>query len=182
MTMNDNWGWAKDDDNWKSVEQLVRLLVETASKGGNLLLNVGPMGNGRIPEESVTRLKEVGRWMRVNGSAIYGSTASPFAAAPYRVTAQPRRLNVFIDDWRPGEFELPGLRTTPRAAYLLGEARAGELAWQGTPDGIGITLPDRRPGGPCPVVVLEFDGQPRVAAGPGGVRARPVGRNAFDGL
>lgn len=162
MTMNDNWGWAKFDHNWKSVEQLVLLLVETASKGGNLLLNVGPMGDGRIPAESVTRLQGVGRWMRTNGSAIYGSAATPFATAPWRATAQPRRLNLFIDDWRPGTFELPGLRTTPRSVRLLADPGADPFAARITSSGLALSLPERAPAGFCPVVVLDFDEEPRV--------------------
>src|SRR5215469_2358767 len=79
MTMNDTWGFKKQDQNWKSTETLIRNLVDIASKGGNYLLNVGPTGEGLIPESSVERLKEIGSWMKVNGEAIYGTTASPFA-------------------------------------------------------------------------------------------------------
>jgi len=164
ITMNDNWGWAKDDHNWKSVDQLVRLLVETASKGGNLLLNVGPMGNGRFPDESIERLRGIGRWMRDNGAAIYGSTASPFADAPFHVTAQPDRLNIFIDQWRPGDFILPGLRTLPLAARLLADPGAAPIPARTTDTGTILTLPGRAPDGPCPVVTLEFDGPPRIDA------------------
>ena len=162
ITMNDNWGWARDDHNWKSTEQLVRLLVETASKGGNLLLNVGPTGDGRFPDECIDRLHGIGRWMRDNGSAIHGSTASPFAESPFRVTAQPHRLNIFIDGWRPGEFVLPGLRTAPAAATLLADPASGTLSTRLSPDGLAIALPDRGPPGPCPVVSLEFDSPPRI--------------------
>ena len=163
MTMNDNWGWAKFDDNWKSVEQLVGLLVETASKGGNLLLNVGPMGDGRFPIQSIEGLQGIGRWMRVNGEAIYGSEASPFENSPYRVTSQPNRLNVFIDEWRAGEFVLPGLRDSPRNATLLADPAAGPLSTRLTDDGVAVNLPDLPPDGIHPVVRLSFDGQPRVA-------------------
>ena len=162
ITMNDNWGWAKDDHNWKSIDQLVLLLVETASKGGNLLLNVGPMGDGRFPDESIQRLHGIGRWMRDNGSAIYGSTASPFTDAPFRVTTQPRRLNVFVDAWRPGEFVLPGLRTSPRTAFLLADPRAAVIPARITDAGLAVSLPDRAPDGPCPVLTLEFDTPPRI--------------------
>lgn len=163
MTMNDNWGWSKFDHNWKSVEQLVLLLVETASKGGNLLLNVGPMGDGRFPAESIEGLRGIGRWMRVNSRAIYGSGASPFENAPYRVTSQTGRLNVFIDRWRPGDFLLPGLRSAPREAVLLADPAAGPLASRLTAGGLAVTLPDRPPEGICPVVSLSFDGPPRVS-------------------
>jgi alpha-L-fucosidase len=79
MTMNDTWGFKSYDDNWKSNQTLIRNLIDIASKGGNYLLNVGPTAEGEIPQPSIDRLKVVGKWMKVNGEAIYGTTASPFA-------------------------------------------------------------------------------------------------------
>ena len=73
MTMNDHWGYAAKDTNWKSTEQLLGMLVGCAARGNNLLLNVGPDREGRIPAESVKRLQEIGKWLSVNGEAIYGT-------------------------------------------------------------------------------------------------------------
>ena len=78
MTMNNTWGFKRDDNNWKSTEVLIRNLCDIASKGGNYLLNVGPNSEGLIPQPSLDRLAEVGKWMKVNGEAIYGSTATAF--------------------------------------------------------------------------------------------------------
>lgn len=161
MTMNQNWGWAKDDNDWKSVPTLVKLLVETSSKGGNLLLNVGPMGDGRIPQQSLDGLAGMGAWMRVNGSAIRGSRATPFAKAPVRVTSQPNRLNLFIDEWRGGPLVLPGLRTAPRVATLLGDA-ATRFETALTADGLSVTIPERGPGTLVPVIRLDFDRPPEI--------------------
>ena len=77
MTMNDTWGFKSYDENWKSSETLVRNLVDIASKGGNYLLNVGPTAEGEIPAPSVERLAAMGRWMKVNGEAIYGTQREP---------------------------------------------------------------------------------------------------------
>jgi alpha-L-fucosidase len=71
MTMNDTWGFKTSDTNWKSTETLVKNLVDIVSKGGNLLLNIGPTSEGLIPDASVKRLKEMGDWLKVNGEAIY---------------------------------------------------------------------------------------------------------------
>ncbi len=72
LTLNNNWGYAQNDNDWKSPELVIHTLVDIVSKNGNLLLNVGPDGRGRIPEQSVKILREVGVWMRKNGESIYG--------------------------------------------------------------------------------------------------------------
>jgi alpha-L-fucosidase len=73
MTMNDTWGYRKDDNNWKSAEMLVHNLADIAAKGGNYLLNVGPTAEGEIPKPSVERLAEIGKWLKVNAEAIYAT-------------------------------------------------------------------------------------------------------------
>ncbi len=73
MTMNDTWGFKKNDNNWKSANTLVQNLIEAAAKGGNYLLNVGPTPEGEIPAPSVERLREIGQWLQVNGESIYGT-------------------------------------------------------------------------------------------------------------
>jgi len=72
-TLNDTWGYKSYDHNWKSLKEMLFWIAEIASKGGNYLLNVGPDGNGVIPEESVKILKGIGAWMKINGEAIYGT-------------------------------------------------------------------------------------------------------------
>lgn len=72
ITLNNHWGYAAHDHHYKSAKMVVHMLVECVSKGGNLLLNVGPNARGEIPEESVAILKEVGAWMKKNKKSIYG--------------------------------------------------------------------------------------------------------------
>ena len=73
MTMNDTWGYKKNDHNWKSAEMLIHNLIDVAAKGGNYLLNVGPTAEGLIPQESVDRLRKIGGWVEVNGEAVYAT-------------------------------------------------------------------------------------------------------------
>ena len=125
MTMNDTWGYAKDDNDWKSAEDLTRKLIDIAHKGGNFLLNVGPTAQGVIPSQSVDRLRDVGRWMKVNGDSIYGTTKSPYKRLPFdgRCTVKGDRLYLHVFRWPEGGITLEGLK--PRvtdARFLNGEA------------------------------------------------------------
>jgi alpha-L-fucosidase len=87
MTMNGTWGFRAADTNWKSPAMLIRNLCDIASKGGNYLLNVGPMADGNIPEASIRILEEIGKWMKVNGESIYGTHQASLAQPEWgRVT------------------------------------------------------------------------------------------------
>lgn len=121
-TLNDTWGYKSYDHNWKSADKLLYLLVDLASKGVNYLLNVGPTGEGLIPQPSVELLQEIGRWMKVNGEAIHGSEASPY---PYefewgRITRKGKSLYLMVTRWpADGKLSLPGLRSRVVSAHLL---------------------------------------------------------------
>ncbi len=159
MTMNDTWGFNSSDDNWKDTRTLVRTLVDVASKGGNLLLNVGPRADGTIPPESLARLAEMGHWLVANGQSVYGTHASPFPQQPSwgRLTTAPGRLYAHVFTWpKDSTLVLPALRQAPTRAFLLDGGMP--LHVEATPDGVRVRLPRIPPSTIDAVVVLETKG------------------------
>lgn len=88
QTMNGMWGYKITDQDYKSTEELIRLLVRTSGKGANLLLNIGPQPNGELPATALLRLKEMGEWLRENGESIYGTTSGDIEEQPWGVTTR----------------------------------------------------------------------------------------------
>ena len=163
QTMNTSWGYKSYDDDWKSSEQLIRNLVDIASKGGNYLLNVGPMANGEIPPESIERLKDVGNWMRINSSSIYGTTASPFVRLDWgRATkkeyANATDLYLHVFDWpEDGLLRVDGLRSEVSGTYFLADFQQ-QIQISSTQAGHVLQLPDKPLDEVDTVIVLKITG------------------------
>jgi alpha-L-fucosidase len=160
MTMNDTWGYKTDDHHWKSAETLIRNLVDIASKGGNYLLNVGPTSLGEFPKPIVERLQAIGRWMKVNGEAIYGTQASPIDGVDWgRCTARKEpgggtTIYVHVFDWpKDGRLLVPELHNGPASAYLLDGGK--RLKTQLDSDGLVVYLPKTAPDTIASVIVLK---------------------------
>ncbi len=165
VTINqDSWGYNKYEMDFKTSRDLIRMLVEVVSKGGNLLLNVGPKPDGTIQQEFVTRLAAMGDWMKVNSESIYGTTASPFKRLPFfgRATAKGDVLYLHVFE-RPagGRLRVPGLANNVRAARLLASPNT-LLDTVRDRDDLIVTLPATLPDDVATVVRLELDGTPRV--------------------
>jgi alpha-L-fucosidase len=163
QTLNETWGYSRFDTKWKKPEDIVRRLVEIVSKGGNYLLNIGPRGDGTIPEASVAILEKVGEWMQSNSESIYGAKASPFAGFPWgfcTVKENMLYLHVFK---RPADstLELPGLRSQVKKVSLLTDSgKILESSRQGS--SVRISLPSIPADAINTVVAVELDGPPRV--------------------
>jgi alpha-L-fucosidase len=170
MTMNDTWGFKSYDHNWKSTETIIRNLVDIASKGGNYLLNVGPTREGLIPEPSVERLKAVGDWMKVNGDAIYDTTASPFKRLPWgrctkKVSGNTTTLFLHVFNWpADGKLIVPGLKNKITSVKLL--ATGKKLKAGQTADGAVIDVPANAPDPISSTVILKIKGTPEIGATP----------------
>ena len=108
QTMNGMWGYKVADQNYKSTEFLIQYLVSIACKGANLLLNIGPQPNGELPATALTRLKEMGEWLRKYGDSVYGTTAGDIQKQEWGVTTRKgNRLFIHIFDLKEKELQLP---------------------------------------------------------------------------
>jgi len=164
MTMNDTWGYKKNDQNWKSSQDLIRMLTDIASKGGNLLLNIGPRADGSLTQETIDRLEAIGRWMDVNHEAIHSTEASPFPRRlPWgRVTQKAGKnggttLFLHVWDWpADGKILLPTLKEIPTSATML--KGGATVTAERSQEGAVIQLPGKATDPDVSVVRLEFPG------------------------
>jgi alpha-L-fucosidase len=164
QTLNTTWGYSQFDQQWKSPGNVIQRLVEIVSKGGNYLLNIGPMADGTVPAPSVKTLEKVGAWMRQNGQSIYGTSACPLPEAPWgRCTVNGRKIYLHVFSW-PGDavLRLSGFDAEVADAYLLAEP-SRKLPVTRDRDGIGVSLPLESPDEIDTVVVLELSGSLQVS-------------------
>ncbi|WP_405863801.1 alpha-L-fucosidase [Streptomyces sp. NBC_00005] len=168
QTLNGSWGYDRDNLDDKSPDLLVRMLVDTVAKDGNLLLNVGPTGRGLIDPRAERTFRAIGEWMRLHARAVYGCGPSEFAAPPdCRYTQRGDRLYVHLFAWPFGHLQLPGLAGRVRYAQFLHDA--SEIAVQSIAEGqapdttrmsappagtLTLRLPVQRPEVAVPVIEL----------------------------
>lgn len=167
QTLNGSWGYDRDNHNWKSPELLLSLLIDTVSKGGNLLLNVGPDARGVIQPEARDTLASIGEWMHLHSRSIYGCTASEFQPpADSRYTQNGNRLYLHILNWPLSHIHLEGLAGKIHFARFLHDG--SEVCFKDAdPDAIPqnvdmpedagdviLTIPTVKPNVAIPVVEL----------------------------
>ena len=177
-TINHTWGYRTDDTDWKSPGQIAFKLVDIVSKGGNYLLNVGPTAEGVIPQASQDILRTVGKWLAVNGEAVYGAGPTPFGdemgepsgrgtkdvrgeplvyqQIQWRVTTKPGRLYFTFFDEPRAPFEIPAMTNTITRAYRLADKAPVEMKKENGRTYLNLERPIFDP--MATVVVVEFDG------------------------
>ncbi len=162
--LNSTWGYSKFDQEWKPPAVVIRDLVETVSKGGNLLLNVGPMADGTMPAPAVATLHSVGAWVQQNGESIYGTTVSPLPEYPWgRTTVKGEKVYLHVFSW-PADNVLRVSRlgsNQVKSVYLLVRP-AEKLAISHSYGVVLVSLPARMPDVSDTVVVLELAGPLKV--------------------
>lgn len=162
VTMNHTWAYKRDDNNWKDTRYLLWQLTYATSMGGNYLLNIGPKGDGSVPQSSIDRLEAIGRWMKVNREAIEGAQCSPFMNyfAWGSMTARPGKLYLNISDWPRNNLSVYGIKNKILKAYFL--STGSDLTFQTIDDYLVLNLPLEPVDPLLTVVVLEIDGTPDV--------------------
>ena len=172
MTMNDHWGYNKNDNQWKSPKELIQKLADIASKGGNFLLNVGPTSEGLFPDESILRLQQIGEWMKTNGESIYKTSAGPFTNLTFGRCTQKTltygtRLYFHVFDWpKDNQLIIPGLYNQPLKAFLLSDLGKNPLEITRNDDGVIISVPVQAPDTINTIVVLDIEGVPDINQAP----------------
>ena len=165
-TLNDTWGFKKNDTNWKDPRDLIGKLADIASKGGNYLLNVGPTAEGEIPQASQDILRTIGKWLKVNGESIYGTSPSPMFLPDitWRATVGQGKMYLHILNWPGKSLRLEGLENEIGKAYLL--ANQAPVTFKREGKALVFSLPAQAPDPYDSVIVLDLKGeQPKVADG-----------------
>ncbi|MFH1009069.1 MAG: alpha-L-fucosidase [Candidatus Latescibacterota bacterium] len=167
QTLSGSWGYHRDESSWKSTEMLIEMLIDTVSKGGNLLLNVGPNARGELDPRALERLRGIGAWMRLCSRSIYGCGASEFVPPPdCRFTQNGNRLYLHLFAWPFRHVHLDGLAGRVEYAQLLNDGseikmlavdphqKAQNTTMGGTEGTLTLELPIEKP--PVTVPVIEL--------------------------
>jgi len=189
LSINDSWGFHAGDHTWKTPGQVVDLLAAAAAGRGNLLLNVGPQGDGSIPKPAEATLRAVGSWLRIHGQAVFGTTAvwsfGLMARGDHRgdwlshgpCTVKGHALYLFLRRWPGRTLTVAGLPGQVLRAMLVGK---GPCTVRQDGERIHIEgLPDEPSDPVCPVLRLDLDREPCLELG-GGMRVPQVPCPPYD--
>lgn len=161
-TTNESYGYHKYDSSHKPASFFIRLLANSASRGGNILMNIGPMGNGAMDPKDLNILKGIGNWMSVNCESIYGTAKSPLAIQSWGVCTQKgNKLFLHVFQWpKNGKLIVGGLKSKVKNAYLLADPVKQKLLFTRINSlDLNVKIPVNAPDTVNTVIVLETEGQ-----------------------
>jgi alpha-L-fucosidase len=167
-TTNESYGYSIDDNSHKPASAFIELLAKSAARGGNMLMNLGPKGNGEIDERDITILEEIGAWLAVNGESIYGTSRTPLEVQQWgESTQKANRLYLHVFQWpKDGKLVLGGLMNAIRKAWLLSDQEQKPLETKRLNyyDWL-IHVPAAAPCRAVSVIAVEVDGEIRTHSG-----------------
>jgi alpha-L-fucosidase len=168
MTMNDSWGYQPNDTNYKTANQIIRIFVDCISKGGNLLLDIGPKPDGTIPEEQMEILKELGRWTKKHAAAIYGTRAGidcKYFNGYTALSKDKKTLYLYVDNKPNGPLLIKGLKNKVNRIWVVGNGTKlsykvmGKAYWSDVPGLLYIDLPEEVQDEQVTVIAVLLDGE-----------------------
>ena len=164
-TTNDSWGYAGYDENWKSSKTIIENVISCVARGGTYMLNIGPRGDGTIPERAADSLRKSGQWFKRYPQVVYGTESSPWEhALPWGdVTVKGHTMYLSVFDWASGgSLYLPGLKTKIRKAKLVDGKMVGELKYEKINGWVKLNIPFKAPDEYVSVIELELKDTPEV--------------------
>ncbi len=163
-TTNDSWAYAWYDEHWKSAKKIASNVVEVVARGGTYMLNVGPRGDGSIPQDAVDNLTDAGTWIKANAEAIYGADASPFSGFSWGdCTVKGNNLYLHVFDWpKSGKLIIPNLKHKVKSASLL--CCGVNIDVLQSEKGIELLCPSLNSKNMIPVIKLELSGKPEAVS------------------
>lgn len=193
-TVAHSWGFHSSDMQWKSTSTLLKSLIGNASLNGNFMLNIGPRANGDVPYEISNRMLEVGKWLDVNGEAIYGAEAFDLDKDQHdwgKITAKQDgnkfKLYLHVYNWQLNKkLNLTGVSTSPERVYLLADKQKSSLNFKFSEAFTEISLPNDQPDNYISVIVVEYNSKPGIIDGlvaktvDGGYSLLPENQNPKD--
>lgn len=173
QTTNESWAYNPADTKWKSAGQLVQIFTEVISRGGNLLLNVGPKADGTLPEESIGPMLKLGAWIKRNADAIYPTFGGEQAGTSFKcffgpstVSMDGKTLYLFVDSFPEHGIQVRGIYTVPKKISVVSTGEDIKVQWFG---GNGVDprtytiMPPKTPDPLCTVIKLEFNQVIRIS-------------------
>jgi alpha-L-fucosidase len=178
MTTNNNWGYHPDDTNYKTPFEVISIFVDAVSNGGNLLLDIGPKEDGTIPKEQVNILKELGKWNKKNGEAIFGTIpALPQGHfyGPSTLSKDSTTLYLFLPQQNVGNIMVKGLINKIKDVQIVGTSQhlqskiVGKISWSPVPGLVFINVPEKYKDTYMTVLKLQLDSPLKLYRGQGGL-------------